>query len=642
MYAPHSLRRQLRGAYVAVAVLTAICAVAAVATALVSQRVIGRAMDHEIPQLQRVHALSNLVDKAISHVFFELSAQDRAAFDTVSARWQDIAQPMTAVLAAFNDEYNADLTASIRERLSELQSTRNAINFAVNERLHFQQQQQDAVRLLGRTRLDILQVIDTLAEITHVDAHHNAQHRQLDELKRIVESYAPTLLALPTESRVLQIELARVRTRSFVLDATATLQGLPDKPVAFLKRGFRVIQDLGDGEEAIPALRLAELDINARAAILRNNARHLADRIQADLARLLASADQRLQAHVVASGNTTWQLAALVSVLAIVSLVSVAWFQTEYLEKRLVRPLASLSQHIQAFEHGGTVPPLPTLPDNEVRALAHTFQAAAEQKAAHEARLDAQNRELTALNAQLSNANREQFEFSYAVSHDLKSPINTLSMLLNELDAIDPHTEPATHAHFLTECNNTLDRMRQLIEGVLRYASTVENRQAREHVDLDAILVEVLDDLSADIRSAGARITHAPLGQVQGNPFQLRMLMQNLIANAVKFRHAERAPEIAVRAVQPGTDAVVFEVADNGIGIDPAHHDTVFSMFRRLHSESEFEGSGLGLAVCKRIASNHNGSISVGARAAGGSVFRVSLPARPLSSIPDTAPRRAA
>ncbi|MEM6988095.1 MAG: hypothetical protein AAF499_16345, partial [Pseudomonadota bacterium] len=171
MQQPGSLRRQLRTAYLAVSMITGVCALAALATAFVSHRAINQATAHEIPQLQRTQALSHLVDNAISHVFFQLSAQDRTAFDEVSSSWHDIAQPMSELVDELDSGQNVDLITAIRAGLADLQRTRNAINFAINEKLDLKQAQQVAVRQLGAVRADTLEVIDTLAEITYTSEH---------------------------------------------------------------------------------------------------------------------------------------------------------------------------------------------------------------------------------------------------------------------------------------------------------------------------------------------------------------------------------------------------------------------------------------------------------------------------------------
>ncbi|MEM7378817.1 MAG: HAMP domain-containing sensor histidine kinase, partial [Pseudomonadota bacterium] len=455
---------------------------------------------------------------------------------------------------------------------------------------------------------------------------HWCSIKQLDALKRAIDSYAPTLLALPSESRKLQIRLAQVRTRSFVIDATANLHGLPDKPVAFFKRGIRAIQELGDGDTAIPALRLAELDASARASALRNDAKAITDRVQEHLAVLTERANSQLNDHVASSDNIKWQLVYLVCALAVVSLGSVVWFQVRFLDDRLMRPLNTLTDQIESFKQHGTIQPLPALPTNEIQQVAETFHAVAKQKRAHEARLDEQNDDLNRLNARLAETNREQSEFSYAVSHDLKSPINTLRMLLGELQHVDQAVEPETHERFLAQAVSTLSRMTRLIDSVLQYASMVENRHAQERVNLDQVLGEVLTDLEADIRDAGASIDCDRLGNLNGSPFQLRMLLQNLIGNAIKFRRAGTAPVITVHRVASSPNHLNLEIADNGIGIPVEHQEKVFSLFHRLHNTSDYAGSGLGLALCKRIVSNHNGRIQIGSVTPHGTVFHIALP----------------
>ena len=229
----------------------------------------------------------------------------------------------------------------------------------------------------------------------------------------------------------------------------------------------------------------------------------------------------------------------------------------------------------------------------------------------------------------LKHANEEQAEFSYALSHDMKSPANTLRMLLSELEEIEGERLGPDGTDVLQDCQLTVTRMLRLIEDVLDYASMVNSTTSTTSVDLNVLVADILLDIKSVITNVQAKIIVGALPVIDGHPTQLRMLIQNLIVNAIKFRAPDTVPVVNVSASSPGrSDKVVLSVTDNGIGIDPDFHQRIFGLFQRLHTHSTFAGSGLGLAICKRIATNHGGSIDVTSSLGNGSQFNIHLPGR--------------
>ncbi|MDC0658199.1 ATP-binding protein [Leisingera sp. SS27] len=209
---------------------------------------------------------------------------------------------------------------------------------------------------------------------------------------------------------------------------------------------------------------------------------------------------------------------------------------------------------------------------------------------------------------QLRNANREQAEFTYAISHDLKSPVNTMAMLIDEL--AEDGAPGGEAREILGDMRATNARMGALVDDVLGYARLVQSGFEAEPVDLATLAQDVVKDLAADIRAADASIETGRLPVVCGHPAQLRLLFQNLIANAVKFRKPGVKPIVRLTA-ETRADCFAVTVADNGIGVPKEHRDKVFGLFKRLHERSAYEGSGIGLATCRRVISNHGGEISI-------------------------------
>lgn len=238
----------------------------------------------------------------------------------------------------------------------------------------------------------------------------------------------------------------------------------------------------------------------------------------------------------------------------------------------------------------------------------------------------AYNRELSALVSQLQMSNREQAEFSYAISHDLKSPSNTIGMLISELEEMP--TLDADVQSILTDMATTNRHMGQLVDDVLEYSRIVGKEMSVERVDLQKLLAQITKDLASDISGAQATITLDALPVLTGNRMQLRLLFQNLISNAVKFRVPGQPPVVEVRVGKAGA-GVQITVADNGIGIAEKFRDRVFGLFQRLNTTSSYEGTGLGLTICQRVMANHKGNIHIGAGLNGGTAVSVTFPEDP-------------
>ena len=224
-------------------------------------------------------------------------------------------------------------------------------------------------------------------------------------------------------------------------------------------------------------------------------------------------------------------------------------------------------------------------------------------------------------------ANEELRSFAYSVSHDMKSPSNTLQLLLTELRQEHGRDLDKDARHLIDLCLETVVRNQSLIEEVLNYTRVVGQEVAFSQVPLGPLISDICDDLKADITVSGAEIETARLPTVRGNPMQMRILFQNLISNALKFRQSSVAPVIRIHQPSHLSDEhVAISVTDNGIGIAPRNQERIFGMFERLHLNEEFAGSGLGLAICKRIATNHGGEITVKSAPNSGTTFTVLLP----------------
>uniref|UniRef100_A0A8A2VF35 histidine kinase n=1 Tax=Haloterrigena alkaliphila TaxID=2816475 RepID=A0A8A2VF35_9EURY len=234
-------------------------------------------------------------------------------------------------------------------------------------------------------------------------------------------------------------------------------------------------------------------------------------------------------------------------------------------------------------------------------------------------------RRLEKLVDKLEESNERLEQFAYAASHDLQEPLRMVSSYLQLIedryaDSLDEDGE-----EFLEFAVDGADRMRSMIDGLLQYSRVDTRGDALEATDLDAVFADVHQDLQVKIEEHDAEITADGLPRVMGDAGQLRQLFQNLLDNAIEYS-GDDPPRVHVSAERRG-DEWVIAVSDEGIGIDPEQADRVFEVFRSLHSQDEYDGTGIGLALCERIVERHGGEIWVDSEPGEGATFSFTLPA---------------
>lgn len=225
-------------------------------------------------------------------------------------------------------------------------------------------------------------------------------------------------------------------------------------------------------------------------------------------------------------------------------------------------------------------------------------------------------------------ANEELQSFAYAMSHDMKGPANTLTLLLTEMRASDAGTLTDDQQNILSMSLATLDRMNNTTSDLLAYAGVVSGSPVEERVELSDLLQEIRRDLYSELSATGGQILIAKdLPAIHAGRTELRSLFQNLISNGLKYRKNDTSPIVEVRSfADRSSGEVILCVDDNGIGIDSEDYDKIFAMFKRLHRYSEVAGTGLGLTLCRRVAMGLGGTIEVEPRLGGGSRFSVRIP----------------
>ncbi|MCU4972774.1 MEDS domain-containing protein [Halobacteria archaeon AArc-m2/3/4] len=225
---------------------------------------------------------------------------------------------------------------------------------------------------------------------------------------------------------------------------------------------------------------------------------------------------------------------------------------------------------------------------------------------------------------ELAESNERLKRFAYIASHDLQEPLRMISSYLQLLEnryGEDLDDEAEEYIDFAVD---GADRMREMVDGLLEYSRIDMQDADFEPVDCDAVLEDVVTDLQLRIEESDAAIVVEELPAVVGDANQLEQLFSNLVSNAIKYS-GEGPPRVEVSAERQG-DRAVFSVADNGIGIESEYVDQIFEVFNRLHSNDEYRGTGIGLALCRKIVRHHGGDIWVDSELGAGTTFYFTLP----------------
>ncbi len=227
---------------------------------------------------------------------------------------------------------------------------------------------------------------------------------------------------------------------------------------------------------------------------------------------------------------------------------------------------------------------------------------------------------------ELARSNKELEQFAYVASHDLQEPLRKIITFGDRLAEHCADRLDDTGRDYLHRMQHASMRMRQLVEGLLQYATLTSKFERREKVDLSTLVREVLSDLEISIAQVGAHIEVDKLPAVEGDPIQLRQLFQNLISNALKFSTKKNPPWVRIKGHAVDRQFAEISVEDNGVGFDEKYVDRIFMPFQRLHSEDEFAGIGIGLTICHRIVQRAGGQIRVKSVPGKGSNFIITLP----------------
>jgi hypothetical protein len=230
--------------------------------------------------------------------------------------------------------------------------------------------------------------------------------------------------------------------------------------------------------------------------------------------------------------------------------------------------------------------------------------------------------ELSAQRQDLLRSNADLEQFAYVASHDLQEPLRAMAGYLQILQRRYRGQLNEYADEIIGHAVDGAVRMQTLLHGVLSF-SRVGRKGTLTTFSVDEVVDRALQDLDLPIRENSAIVTRDPLPNISGNPTELSLLFQNLLANAIKYR-GEKPPRVHISAKRD-TDSWIIAVKDNGIGIDPQFFDRIFVIFQRLHTPEEYPGTGLGLAICKKIVERHGGRIWIESSSGQGATFFFSL-----------------
>ncbi len=246
-----------------------------------------------------------------------------------------------------------------------------------------------------------------------------------------------------------------------------------------------------------------------------------------------------------------------------------------------------------------------------------------EQKKAQEA--------LQTLATELERSNQELEQFAYIASHDLQEPLRKIQAFGDRLQSRYGETLDDRGLNYLTRMQSAAERGQKMIEALLTYSRVATQGQPFAATDLNQVIAEVLSDLELLIERSQGRVTVEDLPTISADSTQIRQLFQNLIGNALKFHAPDQPPIVAVSCTVLTPEKVQIQVQDQGIGFDEAFADRIFQPFQRLHGRGEFEGSGIDLAVCRKIVERHGGEILAQSKPGEGAVFSINLPKAPVA-----------
>jgi hypothetical protein len=383
-------------------------------------------------------------------------------------------------------------------------------------------------------------------------------------------------------------------------------------------------------EPAINAVRTG--GVGAAAGINQESGKARFDDVRAAGTRFQ---DATTAASVAARQDVSNALRVLIVLLAVVALGLVALLAliARALWQWVTIPLNTLGRDVRRVAAGTLDHPIAPVGPPDVAALAEDVESMRRQLIGE---LQAAQRSRQAITVQaeaLRRSNRDLEQFAYVASHDLQEPLRKVASFCQLLDrryGTDVLDERGRQ--YIGFAVDGAKRMQQLINDLLAFSRVGRNTDAFVEVPLDGALARALGDLSVLIEDSGAEVTAGDLPTVSGDPVLLSQLFQNLVGNAVKFR-GDAPPRVTIGATRTAEGWELY-CHDDGIGIEPQYAEKIFVIFQRLHGRDSYAGTGIGLALCRKIVEFHGGRIWLDDTVSAGTTFRWTLPSETVTALP--------
>ena len=288
------------------------------------------------------------------------------------------------------------------------------------------------------------------------------------------------------------------------------------------------------------------------------------------------------------------------------------------------RPIRNLKLAAERFASGDMEYRVNIGRKDELGVLAGSFNHMAEKLSEEISEREQAQKKLKQVVEELERSNKELEQFAYVASHDLQEPLRMVASYVQLLqrrykDKLDDNAN-----EFIAYAVDGSKRMQGLINDLLAYSRVGSLGKDFDSINSEAVLDRVVGNLEVSIKESGAIVTHDSMPAVIADGTQIVQLFQNLIGNAIKYRN-EDIPRVHISAKENGKD-IIFSFNDNGIGIDPQYYERIFTIFQRLHGKGEYSGTGIGLAICKKIVERHGGKIWVESLPGKGATFYFTIP----------------
>jgi signal transduction histidine kinase len=276
--------------------------------------------------------------------------------------------------------------------------------------------------------------------------------------------------------------------------------------------------------------------------------------------------------------------------------------------------------------------------EQKLIAANKSLESEVQERISSEEKIKQLNQQLLVYIDRLESVNKELDRFAFMASHDLQEPLRKIRLFASKLSVKYDTLMDDAGRHDFERIQKAAERMQTLIHDILTFSKISEDNSEFIPIDMNNVIREILGELDDEIKTKKANVTVDKLPALKVNPGLIRLLFHNLISNALKYSKKDIPPTIAITSDQAPENSNGSQkynrimVKDNGLGFDQKYAEEVFGMFKRLHQESKMEGTGIGLALCKKIAEHHKGFISALSKTDEGSTFILSLPVHPVDA----------